>query len=246
MKHLSSLLLLGLLAGAGPARGQGNSGGAPVGWVKLSADVPLRGLWSVYTEIETRQSNGNLSAQQLGRLGFRWNPTSTFSLTTGYVLAANECLAVGDNVTVPEHRLYQEVALSDASGRLRVGHRLRAEERWLRLTPEAAFQFAPRLRYQLRLVVPLRSGGKLPVGGLFLVAADEVFVGLGSRKDRNFLEENRASAGLGYRMNRRTTVELAYLRQTQAAGAVGQALARNAVQVSVAITTPNSLALARR
>ncbi|HEX8659568.1 MAG TPA: DUF2490 domain-containing protein [Hymenobacter sp.] len=244
MKHLSSLLLLGLLAEPGAAHGQ-SYGGAPVGWVKLSADVPLRGNWSVYTEVETRQSNAHLSAQQLGRLGFRWNPTSTFNLTTGYVLAANEFDAIGDNITAPEHRLYQEVALSDASGLLRVGHRLRAEERWLRPAPDAAFQFAPRVRYQLRLVVPLRSGGKLPVGGLFLVAADELFAGLGSRKDRSFLEENRASAGLGYRMNRRTTVEVAYLRQTQAAGAAGQALTRNAVQVSVAITTPNSLTLAR-
>ena len=241
MKHLSSLLLLALTTWAGSARGQG--GGAPVGWVKLSADVPIRSRWSLYSEVETRQGNAHLSPQHLGRLGFRWRVAPSLSLTTGYVLAANEGL---DGARAPEHRFYQEIALADASGPVRAGHRLRAEGRWLRPGPETAFQFAPRLRYQLRLVVPLRPGGLLPVGGLFLVAANEVFAGLGPRNGRSFLEENRASAGLGYRVSSRATVEMTYLHQSQAAGMAGQSLTRNAVQVSVAVATPNRVALVRR
>ncbi|MBF9239151.1 DUF2490 domain-containing protein [Hymenobacter sp. BT683] len=244
MKHLFSSFILALLTGT--AQGQGGGGGAPVGWMKLSADLPLRGRWSMYSEVETRQSNAQLTAQQLGRLGFRLNVSPNFSLTTGYVLAANECRASGDESTTPEHRLYQEVAVNDATGAIRAGHRLRAEERWLRATPEAAFRFAPRLRYQLRLVLPLRAGGTLPIGGVFLVVGNEVFAGLGRREGRSFLEENRASAGLGYRVSRHATVEMAYLHQTQAAGSAGASLARNAVQVSVAVARPNHLALVRR
>ncbi len=242
MKHLFALLVLALWAG--PTHAQ--SGGAPVGWLKLSADLPLRGRWSMYSEVETRQSSAQLTAQQLGRLGFRLNVSPNFSLTTGYVLAANEFAASGDNTSTPEHRFYQEVALNDATGALRAGHRLRAEGRWLRATPETAFRFAPRLRYQLRLVVPLRAGGLLPVGGVFLVAGNELFASLGRREGRSFLEENRASAGLGYRVGRRTTVEMAYLHQTQAAGMAGASLARNAVQLSVAVTTPTRGALVLR
>ncbi|SFQ19904.1 DUF2490 domain-containing protein [Hymenobacter arizonensis] len=245
MKHLSLLLLLILLAWAGSARGQG--GGAPVGWVRLSADMPLRGRWSLYSEVETRQSNAQLTAQQLGRLGFRFHLAPSFTLTTGYVLAGNEYdTPSGDNAMAPEHRLYQEIAVTDVSGPVRASHRLRAEERWLRPTPEAAFEFAPRLRYQLRVVVPLHSGGVLPRGGLFLVAANELFAGLGSNEGRSFLEENRISAGLGYRVSRLATVEMAYLHQTQAAGAAGAARSRNAVQVSVAVATPNHVSLVRR
>lgn len=243
MKHLFSLLLLALLTGATATWGQG--GGAPVGWFRLSGEAPLRGRWSLYSEVETRQENAQIAAQQLGRLGFRLHLAPSLSLTTGYVLAANQ-YGTGDRLMVPEHRFYQEIALTDATGPVRASHRLRAEERWLRSTPETAFRFTPRLRYQLRLVVPLHSGGLLPVGGLFLVAADEVFAGLGPREGRNFLEENRASAGLGYRVSPRTTLEMAYLHQTQAAGIAGMALARNAVQVSVAVATPNRAALVRR
>lgn len=216
-----------------------------MGWVKLSGETPLRGHWSLYSEVETRQANAQLGAQQLGRLGFRLHVAPSLSLTTGYVLAATET-GPADGARAPEHRLYQEVALADATGPVRAGHRLRAEERWLRPTPDAAFAFAPRLRYQLRLVVPLHAGGLLPVGGLFVVAADEVFAGLGSRNGRSFLEENRASAGLGYRASRRTTLEMAYLHQTQAAGEGGSALARNAVQVSVAVAAVSPVALVRR
>jgi Protein of unknown function (DUF2490) len=118
---------------------------------------------------------------------------------------------------------------------VRISHRLRAEERWLRSSPETAFRFAPRLRYQLRLVVPLHAGGQLPVGSLFVVVADKVFARLGPQEGRSFLEENRASASLGYRASRRTMLEMVYLPQSQAAGLSGPALSRNAVQVSVAV-----------
>ena len=84
------------------------------------------------------------------------------------------------------------------------------------------------------------------MGSLFVVAADEVFAGLGPQEGRSFLEENRASAGLGYRASRRTTVEMAYLHQTQTAGDTGFALARNAVQVSVAVAAASPVALVRR
>lgn len=215
-----------------------------MGWAKLSLDSPLRGRWSLYSEVETRQGNAQLAAQQLGRVGFRLHVAPSFSLTTGYVLAAND-YGSADGPKAPEHRFYQEVALADATGPVRASHRLRAEERWLRPSPEAAFRFAPRLRYQLRLVVPLHSGGRLPVGGLFLIAADEVFAGLGPQQGRSFLEENRASAGLGYRASCHTMLEMVYLHQSQAAGVAGLALSRNAVQVSVAVAIPARQTLVR-
>ena len=242
MKHVSTLLMLVCLLCHGAARAQ--SGGAPVGWLRLSADMPMRGRWSLYSEVESRQGNAQLGAQRLGRVGFRLNVAPCFSLTTGYVLAANE-FGRADASTVPEHRFYQEIALADQSGPVRASHRLRAEERWLRAAPEAAFRFAPRLRYQLRLVIPLRTGGRLPVGSAYVVAADELFAGLGARDGRSFLEENRASAGLGYRASRRTMLEMVYLHQSQAAGLAGLALSRNAVQVSVAVAVPTRTALVR-
>ena len=244
MKHLASLLMLSLLAGTGAARAQG--GGAPVGWLKLSAEVPMRGRWTMYSEVESRQGNAQLAAQQLGRLGFRLHLAPSLSLTTGYVLASNDHDGPGDGPQAPEHRFYQEVALADVSGPVRASHRLRAEERWLRPTPEANFRYAPRLRYQLRLVVPLRKGGALPVGSVYAVVADEVFAGLGRRDGSSFLEENRASAGLGYRISRLASMELAYLHQSQASGVSGRALARNAVQISVAFAAPSRQALVLR
>ena len=71
MKHLFRLLPLALLAGT-PALAQG--GGAPVGWLKLSADLPLRGRWTLYSEVESRQSSAQLGAQQLGRRGLLAGP----------------------------------------------------------------------------------------------------------------------------------------------------------------------------
>ena len=117
------MLLLTLLAGTGAARAQG--GGAPVGWLKLSADVPLRGRWTLYSEIESRQGNIQLAAQQLGRLGFRLHLAPNLNLTTCYVLAGND-YGPSDGPKVPEHRFYQEIALADMSGPVRASHCLLA------------------------------------------------------------------------------------------------------------------------
>jgi hypothetical protein len=250
MKHFFALILLSAIAFAGPgvARGQGvREAGSPlVGWLKLSTETTLRGPWSLYTELETRQGNTRLTAQHLGRVGVRWRVGPSFSLTTGYVLAYNQARPDNPSQTLPEHRFYQEIALADAAGRLRVSHRLRAEERWLRPSPEAAFRFAPRLRYQLRLLAPLQREGKLPVGTFYAVAADELFAGLGPNTNRSFLEENRASLGLGYRLNRQLNVELAYLHQTQSMGLQGESAARNALLASLAFAPSQPLALVRR
>ena len=169
----------------------------------------MRGHWSLYSEVESRQGNAQLGTQRLGRVEFRLHVAPYFSLTTGYVLAANGFGRV-DTFTAPEHHFYQEVTLADQSGPVRASHRLRVEERWLRPTPEAAFRFAPRLRYQLRLMVPLRTSGRLPVGRTYGVVADELFAGLGPCSGACLLEENRASAGLGYRLSPRTSLEMAY------------------------------------
>lgn len=244
MKHFFPLLVIAALLTWGSAA-HSQEGGAPVGWLKSSADTPLRGSWSLYAEVETRQGNAWLNGQHLGRLGLRLHPAPFLTLTTGYVLAANDGTGAY-GLTGPEHRLYQEALLVDATGPVRASHRLRVEERWLRPMPEQAFRFAPRLRYQLRLVLPLHTGGKLPVGALYLVAADELFATLGPHQGRSFVEENRASGGLGYRLSRRTAVELSYLHQTQADDSAGRALARNALQVHVTVATPTYRSLVSR
>lgn len=229
-------LLLTALLGPLAARSQAPQVGCdpPVGWVKLSTETRVHGHLGLLSEVETRQNNSQLSAQYLGRVGLHWHLGRSFSLGSGYVLAYNEPQPGDRSYLLPEHRLYQEINVADAGGHLRVGHRLRAEERWLRSQPEAGFRFMPRLRYQLRLVVPLNKGGKLPVGTSYLLAADEVFVGLGRRDGTSRWEENRASIGVGYRASRRLRVELAYLYQTQASSMAGGGLARNAVQCTLA------------
>ena len=253
MKLLYLLLLAGMLGGlSGTVAGQNapaaGGGGVPVGWLKLSSDAPLAGPWHLYSELEARQANSQMGYQYLGRVGVRRYLGPSFALTAGYVLARNEAdlSHATDLTTTPEHRFYQEVAVNDADGAVRVSHRLRVEERWLRPALEAPFRFAPRLRYQLRLVVPLARGGRLPVGAFYVVAADELFASLGQQAPRgSFLEENRASAGLGRRLSSALTAEVAYLHQSQQ-GSGSAARSRNALQLSVGYAVPVRAAAVRR
>ena len=81
------------------------------------------------------------------------------------------------------------------------------------------------------------------MGGTYVIVTNELFAGLGSRDGRNFIEENRASAGLGYRMSPRTSFEMTYLHQSQWVSISG--LTRNAVQFSVAMAVASRPALVR-
>jgi hypothetical protein len=214
------LAVLVLLLGAGEASfaqqtlSSSTSSGSNA-WVNFLSDARLSSRWGLHTDVQLRRAKHSRSApQRLGRIGVNYRVAPALQLTAGYAYASsyfhNDYAAASP---LPEHRLYQQVLLREDSGRVHTQHRYRLEQRWVRRPGDAQATYLNRMRYQLRLVVPIGSQGRLLAHIPYLVGADEVFLGFGQSAGRHFFDQNRAYLALGYQFTSATAVEVGYQHQ---------------------------------
>ncbi|THD37192.1 MAG: DUF2490 domain-containing protein [Sphingomonas sp.] len=136
-------------------------------WTSVGASGPISGKIRGSIDSIGRFDGGGLYEWVIsGAVGYRINDHVT--LWAGYVHKT----AYANNVTSIEQRARQEVAFEDIAriGPVRIGGRLRVEERWVEAWPGTGW----RVRPQLKLTLPLRQDGPA------LVAAAEGFVNLGT------------------------------------------------------------------
>jgi len=101
-----------------------------------------------------------------------------------------------------EHRLFQDLRVQHAAGRIRLLHRFRFENRWLQDR-----QYENRFRYMARATVPLR-------GPWYLALWNEAFLPVKPEQFPSAFDQNRATAALGKRLSGHIRVEAGYMLQT--------------------------------
>ncbi len=119
-----------------------------------------------------------------------------------------------------EHRIWQQFALQQKTGKLAFHHRYRLEQRYLesvKLLSNGAYEYdgyllRHRARYRMMITMPLTQRESMS-NSLFVVWSDEIFIGLGDGVIQNFFDQNRMYLGLGYRFNAMTNLQLGYLNQ---------------------------------
>ncbi|WP_081910759.1 DUF2490 domain-containing protein [Hymenobacter sp. APR13] len=190
---------------------------APAGantWLTFLSDARLSQRWGLHLDGQLRRAKDAYQPQQLARIGINYHVAPALQLTAGYARASsyfyNDYASASP---LPEHRLYQQVLLREDSGRVHTQHRYRLEQRWVRRPGDARATYLNRMRYQLRLVVPLGHKGKLEPGTPYLAGADELFLGFGASAGRNFFEQNRAYLAFGYQFTRAVAIEAGYQHQ---------------------------------
>ena len=221
----TKLLGLGLLA-HGPAQAQAArvADHNTIGWLVYEGDHRLGQRWAVHTEYQWRRVQLVRRWQQsLARLGLTYQLARRVQVGGGYTSLITH--PYGDyptadtGVPFPEHRLYQDVTLSDTLARLTLEQRVRLEQRWIgQLTDGAphgdvaSWQYQHRIRYQLAGLLPLQ-GARLDDCEAYLTAFDEVFLSFGRAVGGNVFNQNRVGAGLGYQVRDGFRFELQYLNQ---------------------------------
>ena len=97
--------------------------------------------------------------------------------------------------------------LSQKEGIVDLNHRFMLEQRFVgkystsNKTTEDEFPILHRLRYMIRLQMPLK-GREIKDKTLYLSLYDEVFIGFGKNINANVFDQNRIGALLGYRTNK--------------------------------------------
>lgn len=194
-----------------------------IGWYGYFGTFKLSQKWGIHTEYQLRRTHFITKPQQgLLRVGVNYDPVSTIQLRIGYAWAETfpygEFAINGMGKDFTEHRLFQMVTLLDKISIIDISHRFMLEQRWIgrytnaTLSNEDEYPFVNRLRYMVRLQVPLKGssvGNHTP----YLAVYDEVFIGFGKNVNQNVFDQNRLGALLGYRFNATVRIEAGYISQ---------------------------------
>lgn len=98
-------------------------------------------------------------------------------------------------------------------GRFNFTHRLRLESRWRGIDTDDGATQNWRIRYRLRLRVPLNTDYFYKNNTLYTSMYSEMHVEFGKNYGTNYLSQNRNFVGLGFRVWDWTRIELGYLYQ---------------------------------
>ena len=218
------LLLAWLLAAQVPARAQ-QVGPAPAPgiWVTVGSEARLTRRLGLHADLHWRgaQKASAAPAQNLLRAGLNVYLGRRAMVTAGYAYAhfvlAGDQSAPASVRGARERRLFQQFQFGEQTGALWTRHRYRLEERWLSAVGKAPAAYRTRLRYQLRVLVPLRRDHRLTPGTAYLVGANELFFNLGAAP--SFFDQNRASLLLGWQLSRTAALEAGLVSQAFSADA---------------------------
>ena len=195
-----------------------------IGWYNLFITKKINEKWSSHAEYQWRRDEFILHGQQsLLRVGINYKFNPKLLIRAGYAWIETfpygtiNIQAAGKTFT--EHRAFQALLLNDQINLVEIQHRLMLEQRWIGrytkpdITKEDDYVYLNRMRYMLRLQMPLCK--KIIEDKTFYLAVyDEIFIQFGKNVQENIFDQNRIGALLGYKINKTIKFELGYLNQT--------------------------------
>jgi hypothetical protein len=194
-----------------------------IAWYNAFLAVKLPNKFGIHGEYQWRRVDfGDQWQQSLLRTGVNYNFNERVQFRIGYAWV--ETFAYGEhpiNVfgkNFTEHRSFQMVQLQQKEGRVELQHRFMLEQRFVgkydHITGinEDEFLFMNRLRYMLRVQLPLKGTtivNKTP----YMAVYNELFIGFGQNVNANVFDQNRFGLLFGYRFNDTWRLEAGYLNQ---------------------------------
>lgn len=125
-----------------------------------------------------------------------------------------------NKIQTPEDHLWLQGNYVHYFGALKISHRLRDEFRFVGVAVKKPlsndleierYEYRNRLRYMFLVNYPLVKKDNITT--VFAILGDEVFMNLGAKAGKTFLNQNRIIGGLGYQFNKEHQVQLAYIHQ---------------------------------
>ena len=133
-------------------------------------------------------------------LGYNVNEYSNILLGYGFIDSRNIFFETNEIIKVSENRIYQQFISKHAIGKIKVQHRYRFEQRFIK------DDFKLRYRYFLSLNLPLLKGNEK----YYISAYNEIFI---NSNEVNTFDRNRIYGGLGYKLNSNIKLEMGYMNQ---------------------------------
>ncbi|GJM35854.1 MAG: hypothetical protein DHS20C18_48550 [Saprospiraceae bacterium] len=174
-------------------------------WLMYFGTNRLSDNWSIHSEIQYR--NHTLEPvnieQLLLRTGLNYHMAKNAIVTFGYgYIASHDFESEQKAPESKEHRIFQQLILTNKISRLKFEHRFRVEQRWINSN------YKNRIRYRLMAFLPLNKP-TITEGTVFLGIYDEIFL----NTKAIIFDRNRLYGALGYQFNETVQVQLGYLYQ---------------------------------
>lgn len=180
-----------------------------IGWYQLNTTTNLGKKWGLHMDYNQRYEpfTGSLF-QRLIRPGINFKPNSRWHFRAGYVWVENrpygDYPANTEGRFTNEHRSYQMAAYRHQYKQLDIRHRVMTEQRWLERTD--GYQYANRIRYQVKAQVPVKwkkEQTRFP----YLQVYDEIMVAFGKNIPANRYDQNRLGMLAGYHFSKNCQLE---------------------------------------
>lgn len=182
-------------------------------WIGYSGDHAIAGRWGVHFDAQTRRSDFGEKLQRYSvRPGVNYRLSERVALTLGYSYIKS--YPYGDfPVSGPfaEHRIYEQASIRHIARGVRLQHRFRLEQRFVKDPSTDSEAYRNRVRYSLRSEFPLtkhENGG----GSWYLPVYNEILLGIAPNYGARPFDQNRFFVGIG-RSTRRMGFEVGYLNQ---------------------------------
>lgn len=198
----------------------------------LYAQTSKTGAWYMYfgnarfknsplsLHLEAQYRNHNLIGdleQLLLRGGLQYNlKDNAATFTAGYGFIRSEPEGPDNTAFTVENRLYQEALLRQPLGRVRLMHRFRYEQRFIRDQ-----DFRTRYRYTLFINTPLNQK-TMSKNALYLALYDEIFINGQKINNGPLFDRNRLYGALGYMIGNRLGIQAGYMVQSLENSSKGQ------------------------
>ena len=175
-------------------------------WLMYFGTHKISEKYSLHYETQLRNyeviSNFN---QLLPRVGLNYHIDESSIVTAGYAFipTQNEFDKGWGKEMVTENRIWEQFILRNSINRVKIRHRYRLEQRWVKAGDITNYK--NRARYMLSLKLPISKNEESP---LFISLYDEIFLNISD----NPFDQNRLFAALGYQVNKQMNIQFGYLR----------------------------------
>ena len=175
-------------------------------WLMYFGTHKISEKFSLHYETQLRNyeiiSNFN---QLLPRVGLNYHIDESSIVTAGYAFipTQNEFDKGWGEEMVTENRIWEQFILRNSINRVKIRHRYRLEQRWVKAGDITTYK--NRARYMLSLKLPISKNEESP---LFISLYDEIFLNISD----NPFDQNRLFAALGFQVNKQMNIQLGYLR----------------------------------
>ena len=183
--------------------------------------------YSLHYETQLRNyeviSNFN---QLLPRVGLNYHIDENSIVTAGYAFIPTQNTfdkGWGEEM-ITENRIWEQFILRNSINRIKIRHRYRLEQRWVKAGDITTYK--NRARYMLSVKLPISKNEESP---LFISLYDEIFLNISD----NPFDQNRLFAALGYQVNKQMNIQLGYLRHRSGS------LDLNRLQLALFLNTGN-------